>query len=162
MRAPARNLERVPYSTAEAREQLLDLLGEAAEVLSVALASLSEAYEQLDEATAERVEEQLFRPVQRAYGRARGAYMGFAERSELSVRDLRQTGPAAPSHGVKGLIEAAASDVARADATLATLQDSLLPVEVGDPRLRSDLEQVREQLSGFNGRARELLRTFGR
>lgn len=153
----------MPYSTTEARQQLLDLVGEAAEALSAALASLSEAYEQLDEATGERVEEQLFRPVQRAYGRARAAYASFAERSEIGgVRDLQQTGPVAPSHGVKGLIEAAASDVARADATLATLQDSLLPVEVGDQRLRSDLEQVRELLSGFNARARELLRTFGR
>ncbi len=152
----------MPYSTADARQQLLESVAASAEALASALAALSEAYEQLDEAAAERVEEQLFRPVQRAYGRARSGYTGFAARTQIAGRDLDQTGRAAPSHGVKGLIEAASSEVARADATLATLQDSLLPVEVGDAQLRSDLEQVRELLSGFSGRARELMRTFGR
>jgi len=152
----------VPYSTADAREQLLESVSEAAEALGAALASLSEAYELLDEATADRVEEQLFRPVQRAYGRARGASTGFAARHRLTVRELGEAPRAAPSHGVKGLIEDASADTQRADAALATLQDSLLPVEVGDAQLRAELGQVRELLSGFNGRARELLRTFGR
>lgn len=152
----------MPYSTADARQQLLESVAEAAEALAAALASLTEAYEQLDEATGDRVEEQLFRPVQRAYGRARSAYTGFATRHSMATRELEQAGRAAPSHGVKGLIEGAVSDVQRAEHTLVTLQDSLLPVEMGDAQLRADLEQVRELISGLSGRARELLRTFGR
>ncbi len=137
-------------------------MAEAAEALGAALALLSEAYELLDEATGDRVEEQLFRPVQRAYGRSRSAYAGFATRHELAASEPGGAARAAPSHGVKGLIDGAASAVHTADATLATLQDSLLPVEVGDAQLRAELGQVRELLSGFDGRARELLRTFGR
>lgn len=152
----------MPYTTADARLQLLDSIAQAAEALGLALASLSEAYEQLDERTAERVEEELFRPVQLAYGRARSTYAGFAARHELPTSELGQAGRAAPSHGVKGLIETAVADVQRADATLATLQDSLLPVEVGDPELRAGLEQIRELISGIGAHARELVRTFGR
>jgi hypothetical protein len=153
----------VPYSTEDARQQLLESVAAAAEALAAALAALTEAYEQLDEATGDRVEEQLFRPVQRAYGRARSAYTGFATRHSMATRELeQQAGRAAPSHGVKGLIEDAVSDVQRAEYTLVTLQDSLLPVEMGDAQLRADLEQVRELISGLSGRAREVLRTFGR
>src|SRR5208282_5573215 len=109
-----------------------------------------------------RVEEQLFRPVQRAYGRARSAYTGFATRHGLTAGEPDEAARAAPSHGVKGLIDDASGDVHLADGALATLQDSLLPVEVGDAQLRAELAQVRELLSGFDARARELLRTFGR
>ena len=150
------------YAAADARQQILDVLAQAAQELGLALASLSEAYEQLDERTAERVEEQLFRPVQLAYGRARSTHAAFASRSELAGRDFAQAGPPAPSHGVKGLIEEAVADVHGADATLATLQDSLLPIEVGDAELRAGLEQVRELIAGVAPRARELVRTFGR
>jgi hypothetical protein len=45
---------------------------------------------------------------------------------------------------------------------LATLQDSMLPVEVGDPELRADLEQVRSLLQGLGARAQQIMRTFGR
>ena len=58
------------YITAEARQQLLDDLAGAIEALGDALAALGAAYELLDEQTADRMEEQLFRPVQQAYGRA--------------------------------------------------------------------------------------------
>ena len=152
----------MPYSTADARKQLLESVAEAGEHLADALASLSEAYEQLDDATAERLEDQLFRPVQRAYGRVRSAYAEFAKRHELQGRELGQATRAAPSHGVKELIETATGDVHRADTALSTLQDSLLPIEVGDSELRADLERVRALISGLDGRARELLRTFGR
>lgn len=150
------------YTTADARKQLLDSLAEAAEALGMALASLSEAYEQLDEQTAERMERELFRPVQLAYGRARSTQTGFATRHGLPVRELAQASHGAPSHGVKGFLESASEDVRRAESGLATLQDTLLPVEVGDADLRAGLEQVRELLSGFDAHTRELVRTFGR
>ena len=37
-----------------------------------------------------------------------------------------------------------------------------LPVEVGDAELRAGLADVREQIGGLAGRARELIRTLGR
>ena len=49
-----------------------------------------------------------------------------------------------------------------ADRLLATLQDSMLPVEVGDAEVRADLEQIRTLLDGLGRRAREIERTIGR
>src|SRR3712207_8397736 len=54
----------------------------------VALAALGAAYDRLDEAAADRLEEQLFRPVQAAYGRAQRTYAGFAERHGLPGRSF--------------------------------------------------------------------------
>lgn len=152
----------VAYSAAAGRRQILDELAAAAEELGAAVASLSEAYELLDERTAERVEEELFRPAQRAYGRARATHGAFAERHGLPPREFRPAGRGAPGHGVRGFIDDAVDAVAAADRRLATLQDSLLPVEVGDPELRAGLEQVRAIVGDFPRRARELTRTLGR
>jgi hypothetical protein len=65
-------------------------------------------------------------------------------------------------HDAKGIIARAAASVERADATLATLQDSMLPVEVGDPPLRAGLEQVRVLLGAIARQTREITRTLGR
>jgi hypothetical protein len=152
----------VPYTTADARQQLLDTVAEAAEALGSALSSLSEAYEQLDEHNADAVEAQLFRPVQLAYGRARRAHAAFAERHDLPGRTFEQAIAGAPSHGVKGFLESAVQSIGDADRLLATLQDSMLPVEVGDAELRADLEHVRSLLDHLSTRAHEIVRTFGR
>ena len=56
--------------------------------LGVALASLTEAYEMLDESTGDRVEQELFRPVQMAYGRAKRTHAEFAERHQLVGREF--------------------------------------------------------------------------
>jgi hypothetical protein len=66
------------YSTSEARQQLLDTLAEATDALGYALACLAEAYDKLDEHNGERLEEELFHPVQVAYGRAKATHSGFA------------------------------------------------------------------------------------
>lgn len=152
----------MPYTTADGRQQLLDTVAEAADALGAALAALTEAYEQLDENSADAVEEQLFRPVQMAYGRAKRAHAGFAERHDLQGHAFEQAGMGAPSHGVKGFLESAVQTIGEADRLLATLQDSMLPVEVGDAELRGELEQVRSLLDGLSTRARGILRTFGR
>ncbi len=152
----------VSYTTADARQQLLDVIAEATDDLGVALASLSEAYEQLDELGAERLEAALFRPVQSAYGRAQRAHAGFAQRHNLDDREFLPAIPGAPSHGVRGFVEDAVESVGRADSTLATLQDSMLPVEVGDAELRAGLEDVRTLLGDFRAHAREFVRTLGR
>lgn len=152
----------MPYSTADARAQLLSSVAEATDQLAAALAALSEAYELLDDATADRMERDLFGPVQMAYGRAQRTYSGFAERHGLPDRAFESAVAGAPSHGVKGFIDSAVSAISSADHGLATLQDSMLPVEVGDPELRAGLEQVRELIGHSGSRAHELLRTLGR
>lgn len=150
------------YTTAEGRQQILDALGAAADEIAVALALLSEAYEHLDERTAERLEEQLFRPLQAAYGRAKREHAGFAQRYGLADRAFVTPSPVAPSSGTKGLIDAAVDAASRADGMLGELQDSMLPVEVGDTELRAGISNVRELLAGARARARELVRVLGR
>jgi hypothetical protein len=152
----------VPYTTADARQQLLDSIVAAGEALGAALASLTEAYELLDENAAERLEEELFRPVQLAYARARRTQAEFAERYELPGRSFEPAVRGAPSHGVKGFLDGAVGAIGEADLALATLQDSMLPIEVGDAQLRAGLEQVRTLIAPLSGRAHELVRTFGR
>jgi hypothetical protein len=150
------------YTTAEAREQLLDTVAEAIDAIGLALAELGEAYEQLDEQTGETLEQELFRPLQLAYGRARRTHAAFADRHGLEGRTFEPVVPGAPSSGVKGFLESAVESVAKADRLLATLQDSMLPVDVGDAELRAGLEEVRMLLAGLPGRAQQLVRTFGR
>jgi hypothetical protein len=152
----------VPYTTADARQQLLDTIAEAADKLGAAVSSLSEAYELLDEHNADSVEEALFRPVQMAYGRARRAHSAFAARHDLPEHTFAAAIAGAPSHGAKGFLDSAVAAVSDADRLLATLQDSMLPIEVGDQELRADLEQVRSLIAGLGSRARELERTLGR
>lgn len=152
----------MPYSTAEARQQVLDVMAAAADRLAVSLGLLSGAYELLDERSAERLEELMFGPVQHAYGRLRRAHAAFAQRSNLPARDFQPAAEGAPARGVQGLIGAAAETALIAEHELAELQDSMLPVEVGDPELRAGLEEVRSLLARVGSGSRELLRTFGR
>jgi hypothetical protein len=150
------------YTTANARQELLDGIAGATDEIGLALVSLGEAYELVDENTAERLEEALFRPVQAAYGRAQRTHAGFAQRHGLPGRTFAPQTPGAPAGGARGFLDSAVEAAARADNTLAAIQDSMLPVEVGDPELRAGISAVREQLGGLRGRARELLRTLGR
>jgi hypothetical protein len=150
------------YTTAEGRQQILDALVVAADEIGVALALLSEAYEHLDENAAERLEEELFQPVRSAYGRAKRTHADFAERHELAGHSFQTPSPVAPSNSAKGLIDAAVDAAGRADGALIELQDSMLPVEVGDAELRSALSEVRELLGGVRSRAREIVRKLGR
>jgi hypothetical protein len=150
------------YTNAEARQELLDAIAEAIDELSVALAALGAAYEQLDDQHADELEEQLFRPVQLAYGRAKRTHAGFAERSGLPARTFAPANPGAPSTGAKGFVATAVQAAGAADAVLSALQDSMRPVEVGDRELRTGLGEVRELLGSVSARAREVVRTLGR
>jgi hypothetical protein len=149
-------------TTVEAQHQLLEGVASATEQIGIALACLAAAYEQLDESSADRLEEQLFRPVQLAYGRARRTHAEFAARHGLPGRDFQPPPPGLPSIGTKGFIDRALVAVGQADNALVTLQDSLLPVDVGDPKLRAELAELRELVGGISQRARELMRTIGR
>ena len=150
------------YTSVEGRQQLLDALGEATDEVGFALASLGDAYEQLDEQTADRLEEELFGPVQVAYGRLKRNHAEFADRHGLAGRSFESQEAGLPSTGAKGFIDHANEAIGRADGLLAGLQDSPESLEVGDAQLRAGVTEVRELLGRLGPRSRELVRTLGR
>jgi hypothetical protein len=149
------------YTAADGRRQLLDEFAVGADDLGVALVALGEAYERLDDQTADRLEQQLFRPVQVAYGRAQRSHAEFSARHQLPPRAFPTPTLPAPADA-RDEIGRALDALHRADDTLATLQDSLLPVEVGDREVRAGISEVRALIAPLAGQARELLRTLGR
>lgn len=150
------------YTNIEGREKLLDALTEATDEIGAALASLGAAYELVDDQTADRLEENLFGPVQRAYGRAKSAHAGFAARHDLPGRSFAP--PADPPSAMKAreLIEDADSMALRADESLASLQDEQALIEVGDQELRAGVAGVREALAVVPQQIEALLNTLGR
>jgi hypothetical protein len=152
----------VAYIAGEARQEMLDTLGEAIDDLAAALAAIGGAYEQLSAVPADRLEEELFRPVQAAYGRAKRTHAGFAERQGLPGRTFAPAPPGLPSTGIRGFVDSAVESVAEADAVLAELQDSMMPVEVGDAELRSGLADVRATIGPRDEATNDFMRTLGR
>jgi hypothetical protein len=150
------------YTTTEARQELLDTLARAATELGLASALLADAYEQLDEDSGDRLEEDCFRPVQIAYGRAKRAHTEFAGRHGLQAAAFEQQPTGLRSQGAAAFIERAVDAVGAADRALAGLQDSMLPVEAGDQELRAGLKSIREPLGGLPANARQFLRGLGR
>jgi hypothetical protein len=156
------NLARVAYIAGEARQEMLDTLGEAIDLIAAALAALGDAYEQLGTLPADRLEEELFAPVQAAYGRAKRTHAGFARRHGLPDRTFAPASPGLPSTGVRGFVDNAVASVGEADAVLSELQDSMMPVEVGDRELRTGLSETREAIAELPARARRVMRAQGR
>jgi hypothetical protein len=150
------------FTVAEGRQEILDRLAAATALLATAVATLSVAYERLDEQSSDALEEQLFRPVQLAFGRAQRTYNEFADRSGLQ-RAGAADGSAGPErqHAIE-LIERAAESVRAADTTIADLQDSMLPVEVGDQELRAGLSETRSLVDHVPALAQQFVRTVGR
>jgi hypothetical protein len=150
------------YTTQEGRERIVADLAQAADQIELALSYLTDAYELVEEGTADRLEEQLFAPVQAAYGRARRTQTEFSRR--YGMGDGRAHGSVLGSrpHGAKELIEGAVDALEQADHWIGELQDSLLPVEVGDEELRAGLSDTRGLIAPLPSRARELVRTLGR
>jgi hypothetical protein len=150
------------YTTGEGRERVLADIADATDELALAAAALGEAYEELDEQTADRLEDELFRPVQAAYGRLRRTHAEFAERHRLSGRTFERSSGGLHSGDPRVYVERAVEAIERADQELAELQDSMLPVEVGDRELREGLSDVREAIADLPARARRLMRAQGR
>jgi hypothetical protein len=150
------------YTSESARKQLLDELGEGVDQLALALASLGEAYEEVDERTADVLEEQLFRPVQGAYGRARRTHSEFAQRHQLPGRTFAPGPLGAHSADPRVHLQRAIEAIERADHVVAEMQDSMLPVEVGDRELRDGLTATRELIAAAPGHGRQLMRLIGR
>ncbi len=146
----------------EARARILADLVAAADQVALALACLTEAFEQLDVATADRLEAELFRPAQRAFGRAKATHDGFAGRIGRPAGEFGSPSAGLSSQGVKVLVERAVAAVAEADKIIAELQDSMMPIESGDAELRAGLGEVRELLAPVPGSAGALLRVLGR
>jgi hypothetical protein len=149
------------YTARSGREQILEDVAEAAEELGKALADLVEAYEHLDEQTAGRMEESMFRPLQGAFGQLKRTHEEFARRYDLQGRDFPPAPMPLPGDA-RRLFERASESVRAADDTLAGLQDSMLPVEVGDEALRAGLSRVRLLISPLPQASEQLVRTFGR
>ena len=150
------------YSDIEARQGLLDTLARATDEIGFVVAYLGAAYEQLDEITADELEERLFRPAQLAYGRAKRTHAAFASRHGLVGRPFEVQAAGLPSTGARGFIDNGAEAASSASGMLATLQDSPLTIEVGDVELRAGLAEVRELTAPLPQHARELIRGLGR
>jgi hypothetical protein len=152
----------VAYTSESARIQLLDDLAEAVDQLALALAALGEAYEELDERTADTLEQQLFRPVQAAYGRARRTHAEFSARYGLPARAFEAGSSGLHSADPRVYVERAIEATEHADQRIAEMQDSMLPVEVGDRELRDGLTETRELIAPVAAHGRALLSTIGR
>ena len=85
--------------------------------------------------------------MQAAYGRAQRTHAGFAERHGLPGRAFAAASAGLPSQGARGFVEQTADALEEADGILAELQDSMMPVEVGDAELRAGLAEVRELIA---------------
>jgi hypothetical protein len=150
------------YTSEEARTQILDDLGGAIDQLALALAGLGEAYELLDEDSADQLEAAMFRPVQGAYGRAQRTHAAFADRYGLPGRSFAAASPGQHASDPRVYLERAIEAIEAADHEIAELQDSMLPVDVGDTELRAGLAETRAVIAQAPARGRRLLRTFGR
>jgi hypothetical protein len=151
----------VSYTNESGRRQILDDIAAAADLVAVALAEVGDAYEQLDDQSAERLEGLAFRPLQAAYGQLKRTNSEFAARHRLPAGELRPAAQALPADARVLLVRA--GDAAReADEMLAELQDSLLPVEVGDEALRAGLSRTRMLIAPLPGAVDTFIRTLGR
>ena len=151
------------YVTSEARQQLLDDLAIAIDELGDRAPRCSAPPTNCSTiSTADRMEAELFRGVQTAYGRAQRTHTAFANRYSLPTRTFTQPGAGLPSQGARMFLERAGEAIDEADNALVELQDSMMPVEVGDPELRAGLAEIRTLVGELQGRARGFVRTFGR
>jgi hypothetical protein len=149
-------------TTLEARQRVLDDLADATDQIALAIVCLTEAFEQLAVDAAEQLENELFRPLQKAYGRAKATRSGFATRVGMRAPGAQMPDAGRRSQGVKEFIERAETASAEADRILAELQDSMIPIESGDAELRAGLGDVRELLARVPDPARRLQRELGR
>lgn len=149
------------YTNAEGRQELLDELEAAVDAIAIAVAELGEAYELLDEPTADKLEEVLFRPATRANGRGKRTYTEFAQRHGFPPKQF-PPGDTKHADGARGHIDHAIEAIEGADHLLADLQDGMLPVEVGDAEVRAGIAETRTLLGPLPNAARALERLLGR
>ena len=146
----------------EAVEQILADLGTALERNAVALSCLGGAFEVLTTAPGEKLEDELYRPVQKSFGRGQRAHSAFAEKTGNPTVKFELPDPGAASQGPRSYIDRAVVAAANADRALSDLQDTMYPIEFGDADLRAGLAEMRELLAPLPVAAREFVRTLGR
>src|SRR5215212_6861229 len=95
----------------EVRQGVLDTIGESIEQLGAALAALGLAYELLDEHSQDRLEDELFGPVQKGYGRAKKTYADFAARYSLESATFEQPGSSSGSRDLRRFLDTAIESV---------------------------------------------------
>jgi hypothetical protein len=149
-------------STDEARTQILDDLAAANDRLALAVACLGEAFELLDVMSAERMEDELYRPIQKAYGRGKRTHSQFAERVGLPGDVFETPAAGRTAQGARSFLERATEAAGEADRRLADLQDSMLPIEAGDAELRAGLGEMRELLGPVPTSSQRFLSMLGR
>jgi hypothetical protein len=152
----------VTYTADEARRQLLDDLAAAIDQLAFALACVGAAYDELDERAADVLEDEIFKPLQSAYGRAKRTHADFARRYGLNQRTFEERSPGTHSADPRVYLDRAVDAIEQADHAIAELQDSMMPVEVGDTELRAGLSETRSLIAELPARGRRLLRALGR
>jgi hypothetical protein len=150
------------YSTAEARSQIVSDMVVAADDMSLALACLTEAYEALDEDGGDVLESHLFAPAQAGFGRLKRTLGSFTARYGLPEVAMTTPSAGVQSSDPRVYLTRAVDAIERAEQQIADLQDSMLPVDVGDPELRAGLAETRTLLADVPAQGRRLLRTVGR
>ena len=150
------------FTTAEARDRIIGDLEATEEELGLAVACLGEAFEALPTGSADRLEDELFRPVQKAYVRTKRTRTAFAQRVSRTTDEPEAKQPGPPSQGAKGFIQQAIAAASQAELILSDLQDSMMPIEGGDAELRAGLSEIRELLAPLRVSAGAFLRTLGR
>jgi len=151
------------YTAHEGHERILVDGAGAAACLLGAIEALGNAYEELDEHAADDLEAKLYGPTGSAAKTLLGSIGAFAQRSgETFERPVAKHFPGGREAHAKEHVDAAVAFIREADEILAELQDSLLPVEVGDEQLREGLASTRRTIAPLPQAARELERTLGR
>lgn len=149
------------YTNESGRLQILDDSADAARELDRALAALGEAYEHLDDNTADALEKAVFKPLQAGFGLLKRTRSEFAERFALPLVEPEPAPEPAPADP-RELLQQAGDAMQGADDAIAELQDTLLPVEVGDQELRIGLATVRTTIAPLPAACDDLVRTLGR
>lgn len=149
------------YTSESGRLQILEDTASAVAEIDVAIEQLGEAYDHLDEHLADVMESEVFRPLQGAYGQLRRTQSDFAARHELSTQ-APATPVLPPPSDPRAALEAAADAIESADRIISELQDSMLPVEVGDQELRAGLSEVRQLLDPLPAACDHLVSSVGR
>jgi hypothetical protein len=150
------------FTTREAQERIVDELGWAVGQIALASEVFSDAYERLDATTADRLEDELYRPLQRGFGRAKRTLVQFAGRVGLEPQEGEPGDANVARLTLKETIERAVALAADGAQRIAELQDSDMAIAAGDSELRSGLAETRRLLGELSTRAPAFLRTLGR